>query len=124
MIDFSEIFENIKDFYRENKISAIITTVLVVLFFLAMTAFIVQSCNPEKQHKALESTELPLEPDQKVLLPEGPSVPDGYALTREPHDKWTEEEAEEYFTLPDSNALKNLEEANDNLVEEILGAAP
>ncbi|MBP5402326.1 MAG: hypothetical protein J6Y36_04120 [Treponema sp.] len=123
MIEFTEIFERIKDFYREKKILAIAITIVVGLFFLGLIAFTVQALNPEKEKPAV-SEELPLVPDQKIITPEGPSIPDGYALTREPHDKWTEDEAAEYFTLPDQNTLDKLESANDKLVDDILGDAP
>ncbi|MBR0154942.1 MAG: hypothetical protein IJM22_02595 [Treponema sp.] len=123
MMNFTEILDTIRDFYREKKILSIIITVIVVLFFLALIVFTVQACHPQKE-KTIIKSELPLNPDQKIVTPDGPSIPDGYTLTREPHDKWTEDEAIEYFTFPDEDALKKLETANDKLVDDILGEAP
>lgn len=123
MIDVNDIVDNVRDFYREKKVLAILITILVALFFLALIIFVVQSAKPSKPETPAE-VELPLEPDQKILYPEGPSIPDGYALTREPKDKWTEEDAEEFFTMPDNQQLDKLESDNDKLVNEILGATP
>ena len=36
MIDFSEVVENAKDFYREKTLPAILISIVVVLFFLAL----------------------------------------------------------------------------------------
>lgn len=123
MIDVNDIVDNVRDFYREKKVLAILITILVSLFFLALIIFVVQAAKPAKPETPAE-IELPLEPDQKILYPEGPSIPDGYALTREPKDKWTEEDAEEFFTMPDKQQLDKLESDNDKLVNEILGATP
>ncbi|MCI6798837.1 MAG: hypothetical protein ACI4MA_06920 [Treponema sp.] len=124
MIDFSEIFANAKDFFKEKKNAAIITIVLVILFLLSLIVFAVQSCSQNSKSKTVRIEELPLVPDQKLLLPEGPSIPDGYALTRPPQEKWTKEDAEEFFTLPTEKEMQKLESANDRLIDEILGAAP
>ncbi|MBQ0001977.1 MAG: hypothetical protein KBT21_00410 [Treponema sp.] len=123
MIDVNDILDDVKDFYREKKVLAIIITTLIVLFFLALIAFMIQSSKPQKTEQA-SPVEIPLNPDQKILYPDGPSIPDGYALTREPQERWTEEESEEYFTMPDSKQLEKLESDNDKLVNEILGATP
>lgn len=124
MIDFSEITGNITDFFKEKKSAAIVTAVLVILFLLSLVMFTVQSFSKSKPKKTVEVEELPLVPDQKLILPEGPSIPDGYALTRPPQEKWTEEEAKEFFTLPTETEIQRLENANDALINEILGAAP
>lgn len=123
MIDFNDILDNVRDFYSEKKVLAIIITTLIMLFFLALIAFMIQSSKPQKTETPA-SIEIPLQADQKILYPDGPSIPDGYALTREPKEKWTEEDAEEYFTMPDSKQLDKLESDNDKLVNEILGATP
>lgn len=122
MIDFTEAVENVKDFYREKTIPAILLTIVVSLFFLGLIAFVVQSCNSSKQQPLVE--EPPLVIDQELIIPEGPSIPDGYALTRESKEKWQIEEAQEFFTMPDQTQLENLEYSNDKLIKDILGATP
>ncbi len=123
MVDFSAIFEKIKKVYQEKKVVFILVTIFVILFFLGLIAFLVQSLN-SKKNKTPTIQEAPLVPDQPLLLPEGPSIPDGYALTREPQEKWSKDEGKEYFTVPDKNELDILESTNNKLVDEILGAAP
>lgn len=123
MFDFSVAIDNIKDLYREKKVLFIVISILIVLFFLGLIAFLVQSLTPAEEVVPV-ALERPLEPDQRVLLPEGPSIPDGYAVTREPQEKWSMEEGKEFFTLPDATELKALESANNKLVDDILGAAP
>lgn len=122
MIDFSEIVESVKDFYREKTLPAILISIVVLLFFLALIIFVVQGCNSSKKQPTIE--EAPLVLDNDLMLPDGPSIPDGYALTREPKEKWTKEESQEYFTMPDKEELLNLEYTNDKLIEDILGATP
>lgn len=122
MIDFSEVVENIKDFYREKTLPAILISIVIVLFILALVVFVVQGCNSSKKTASVQDTLLV--PDQDLMLPDGPSIPDGYALTREPKEKWTKEESQEYFTMPDSQQLDNLEYSNDKLIDDILGATP
>lgn len=123
MVDFSAIFEKIKKVYQEKKAVFILVTIFVILFFLGLIAFLVQSLNSKKT-KTPTIQEAPLVPDQPLLLPEAPSIPDGYALTREPQEKWSKDEGKEYFTVPDKNELDALESTNNKLVDEILGAAP
>ena len=122
MIDFSEVVENVKDFYREKTLPAILISIVVVLFFLALIIFIVQGFNGHNKQPSV--TDTPLVPDNELILPDGPSIPDGYALTRDPKEKSTKEESQEYFTKPDEQELKNLEYSNDKLIEDILGATP
>lgn len=122
MIDFSEVLDNVKDFYREKKLPAILITIVVVLLFLALIVIVVQGCSEEEEE--IVPIEVPLILDQELLTPQGPSVPEGYALSREPLEKWTKEEAKEFFTIPNLQELKKLEESNDKLIDEILGAAP
>ena len=65
-----------------------------------------------------------LVPDQKLLLPQSKTYSNEYALTREPKEKWDEEEAKKYFTVPSSKELNELEKSNDKLIDEILGETP
>lgn len=122
MIDFSEVSIKIKDFFEEKKMAAIVITVLVTLFFIALIIFV---CQPFTQKKMnLIQEEMPLVQDQKLILPENASTQTQYALSREPQEKWTKEQAQKYFTLPTQEELKNLENANDDLVDQILGSVP
>jgi hypothetical protein len=124
MIDFLEIFNSIKDFYKEKKIVAIISTVLISLFLIALVCVIVQTSSSPKKNKSIPREEAILVPDQKLLLPQAKTYSNEYALTREPKEKWDEEEAKKYFTVPSSKELNELEKSNDKLIDEILGETP
>lgn len=124
MIDFSEILNRIKDFYREKKLVAIVSTVLISLFVLALIAFIFQTIFTPSKIKSIQKEETILIPDQKILLPNSPSSSNEYALTREPQEQWDSEDAKKYFTLPTDKELNELEKANDKLINDILGENP
>lgn len=124
MIDFLEIFNSIKDFYKEKKIVAIISTVLISLFLIALICVIVQTSSSPQKNKSIPREETILVPDQKLLLPQAKTYSNEYALTREPKEKWDEEEAKKYFTVPSSKELNELEKSNDKLIDEILGETP
>lgn len=124
MIDFLEVFNSIKDFYKEKKIVAIISTVLISLFLIALICVIVQTSSSPKKNKSIPREETFLVPDQKLLLPQAKTYSNEYALTREPKEKWDEEEAKKYFTVPSSKELNELEKSNDKLIDEILGETP
>lgn len=124
MINFLEIFNSIKDFYKEKKIVAIISTVLISLFLIALICVIVQTSSSPKKNKSIPREETILVPDQKLLLPQAKTYSNEYALTREPKEKWNEEEAKKYFTVPSSKELNELEKSNDKLIDEILGETP
>ena len=62
--------------------------------------------------------------DQKLLAPKGPVVPDEYSLSRITSDKWSSEEIEKWWTVPGDEDVQEISDANDRLVNGIIGAAP
>ncbi len=125
MIDFGEFVENIKDFYSQGKKPVLISAILVVFFFAAAMIVSIQSFDDGKKTASVK--ELPPEPlnaDQALLLPDGPSVPSTYTVSRGKKDNWSQEEAEQWFTIPDSAAVDMLEKSNDSIISDITGAAP
>ena len=70
MIDFSEVVENVKDFYREKTLPAFLISIVVVLFFLALIIFIMQGFNGHNKQTSV--TDTPLVPDNELILPDGP----------------------------------------------------
>ena len=65
-----------------------------------------------------------LELTEPLAVPNGPELPKDYTASRTPKDKWSEDDAEEWFTLPSQKEIDSLSKANDNLINEITGAAP
>ena len=43
---------------------------------------------------------------------------------RQKKEKWSEEEANEWFTVPDETEIEKLSQSNDKIVKDIIGAAP
>ncbi len=43
---------------------------------------------------------------------------------QEKKEKWSEEEANEWFTVPDETEIEKLSQSNDKIVKDIIGAAP
>lgn len=122
MIDFSELTENFQDFLTERKKGVLISCILVLLFCAALlvVAFIPQTQNNSKDVYTAE----PYVPDQELLLPQGPSVPQSYAVSREKIEKWDSKDVEKWFTKPDAAAVEKLSAANDNMISEMMGVAP
>ena len=65
-----------------------------------------------------------LELTEPLVIPDGPELPKDYTASRTPKDKWSEEEAQEWFTIPSQKEIDSLSKSNDNLINEITGAAP
>lgn len=124
MIDFQEIIDNFQDFLLENKKKTII--ICGFLIFMTFSAVIVLCVNETsasgKKNKKIDEQKLVL--DQELLVPPGPVVPEGYITTRKTEKNWSEEEIEKWFTLPDETEVEQLSQANDRIVQEIIGAAP
>ena len=131
-MDFKDIYTNIKAkistliakvkaFYENNKMLSLIISTLVVLLLLCILILI--SIN--KKNKASKNIpEATLELSDPLLIPNGPEIPKDYTASRTPKDKWTTEETEQWFTVPTQNEIDSLSKANDNLINEITGAAP
>lgn len=65
-----------------------------------------------------------LEIDQELLIPNELTINNKYTHVREKKEKWSEEEANEWFTIPDETEIEKLSQSNDKIVNEIIGAAP
>ena len=121
MIDVSYYIEEIRDFLAENRKRTI--AICALLIFMALSAVILlMQTMPSAKRAQTEQKKLVL--TEELMPPLGPEVPDGYGTSREPREKWTEEEAAEWFTMPDEIELKKLGDANDRIINDITGAAP
>ena len=120
MLDFDDIVFQIKDFFSERQKPLVISGILGILFVMAALIVAFQGFGASEK-KGMSEPE-PLVMDQDLMLPDGISVPSTYAVSRQKKEKWTQEECEEWFTLPEKSALENLEQANKRLTDEITGA--
>ncbi len=131
-MDFKGIWENIKEklsplvekargFYEENKMLSYIIVGLVALLFLCIILLITLT-GKKKEAEVIPGTVLEL--TEPLAIPDGPELPKEYTASRTPKDKWSQEESEEWFTVPSQKEIDSLSKANDNLINEITGAAP
>ena len=117
----SSLFEKAREFYKENKmLSLIISTLVVLLLFCVI--LLIALAGKKKEPEAIPGTILEL--TETPVIPSGPELPKDYTASRTVKEKWTEEEAEEWFTLPSQKEIDSLSKSNDILINEITGAAP
>lgn len=117
----SPLKEKFLSFYEENKkltylIAGLIAALLLCIILLISTA------GKNKKQKEVPGQKLEL--TEKLVIPNGPELPKDYTVSRKTKEKWTDEEADPWFTTPSQKEIESLGNANDNLVNEIIGAAP
>ena len=117
----SPLIEKLRSFYEENKKLSIIILSLVALLLLCLI-LLISIAGKKKEPKVIPGTVLEL--TEPLAVPNGPELPKEYTASRTPKDKWSEEESEEWFTVPSQKEIDSLSKANDNLITEITGAAP
>ena len=118
----SSLFEKVREFYEENKMLSILIASLTALLLLCILLLIVIA--GKKKNKVPEVPGTVLELTETPVIPDGPELPKDYTTSRTSKEKWSEEEAEEWFTIPGQKEIDSLSKANDNLINEITGAAP
>ncbi len=124
MIDFEEYIEKLRDLIEENRKIVIISCASLFFVFIILTFFVVRSDMNSRTAKRNRIEETKLVIDQPLMIPEGPIVPSGYITNRKTEKNWSDEEVENWFTLPDSEEVEKLGKANDRIINEIIGAAP
>lgn len=124
MVDLSEMFDNIRDAFTGNRRTAIAVTAILVVMTISAVIIVITTFGKKDKITPQAAVELPLKPDQTLLLPPSPVMPDGYLYSRERGGVWSEEDAFEWFTSPTQGSLDELSTANDRIATEITGAAP
>ena len=117
----SPLVEKIREFYEENKMISLIIAGLVALLLLCIILLICIT-GKKKEPKVVPGTVLEL--TEPLAIPDGPELPKDYTASRTPKEKWSIEDSEEWFTVPTQKEIDSLSKANDNLINEITGAAP
>lgn len=124
MIDFEEYIEKLRDLIEDNRKIVIISCAGLLFVFVILAFFVVRSDMNSRTAKRNRIEETKLVIDQPLMIPEGPIVPSGYITNRKTEKNWSDEEVENWFTLPDSEEVEKLGKANDRIINEIIGAAP
>lgn len=123
-MDFSTIVEKFRYLIEENRKQTIF--VCSVLIFMTLCGFFIlllsTSQQEKKETKVINQKNLVI--DQELLLPNELTINNKYTHVRQKKEKWSEEEANEWFTVPDETEIEKLSQANDKIVKDIIGAAP
>lgn len=120
MNGFQDIVENLKlSLCEHNKKTLFLCAVVLLMVFLAIFSF-----RSVKKSEELVKQNHEIEFDQELLIPKGPVVPDEYVLSRVTGNKWSSEEIQKWWTSPSNDEVQELSQANDRIVNGIVGAAP
>lgn len=123
-MDFSTLVEKFRYLIDENKKQTIF--VCSILIFMTLCGFFVlllsTSQQEKKETKVINQKNLVI--DQELLIPNELTINNKYTHVRQKKEKWSEEEANEWFTVPDETEIEKLSQSNDKIVKDIIGAAP
>lgn len=123
-MDFSTLVEKFSYLIEENKKQTIF--VCFILIFMTLCGFFVlllsTSQQEKKETKVINQKNLVI--DQELLIPNELTINNKYTHVRQKKEKWSEEEANEWFTVPDETEIEKLSQSNDKIVKDIIGAAP
>ena len=123
-MDFSTLAEKFRYLIEENKKQTIF--VCSILIFMTLCGFFVlllsTSQQEKKETKVINQKNLVI--DQELLIPNELTINNKYTHVRQKKEKWSEEEANEWFTVPDETEIEKLSQSNDKIVKDIIGAAP
>ena len=123
-MDFSTLVEKFRYLIEENRKQTIF--VCSVLIFMTLCGFFIlllsTSQQEKKETKVINQKNLVI--DQELLLPNELTINNKYTHVKKKKEKWSEEEANEWFTVPDETEIEKLSQANDKIVKDIIGAAP
>ena len=116
------VTEKVLELHEKNRktfyvICGLVTIMLVCLILLITVAVKGKKKTVEVYGEKLELTE-------PLKVPDGSELPHDYTVNRTTKKSWTEEEAKEWFTVPSEEDVETLSKSNDNMVNEIIGAAP
>lgn len=124
-----EIIDNIKtnieDFIKQN--SKITFVILCIFIFLSLASIFILIGNGNIKNGKTKYAELPEEvfsKKEEFLPPADIKMTEDYYFSRITEDKWTEDELNRWFSMPNDTNLKALEDANDKLIDKITEAAP
>lgn len=119
---FIDLKDKLLDFYEENKKLSLIILSFIIVILICLILLIALIGKKDKKPDEVPGQELLL--TESLVIPNGPELPRDYNTSRETKEKWSEEEAQEWFTIPGDKEIEALSKSNENLINEIIGAAP
>lgn len=116
----SDFFKKVISFFLEDKRRSIIillaSLILILIILLIVSITHIEKKSDVQVHEIVFSEEL--------LIPEGPQTTEDYTVSRKTPEEWSVEETENWFTVPSAKEVEKLADANDNLISDVIGAAP
>lgn len=114
--------EKIVSFYEENKKISYIILALTLVILICLILLVTVGNKDKKIKEPVPGSNLEL--TETLIIPNGPELPRDYNSSRITKEKWTDEEASLWFTVPTQREIDSLAAANENMINEIIGAAP
>ena len=119
---FSSVKNKINKLYFDNKkVFFLLLSLCFIIFLCIVLLIFIPKEKKESQNSTIQNH---LELSEKLLIPNGPELPKDYTFSRKTKEKWTEEEAQVWFTEPSQKDIDSLSKSNDKMINEITGAAP
>ena len=119
---FSSVKNKIIELYFDNKkVFFLLLSLCFIIFLCIVLLIFIPREKKESQNSYIENN---LELSEKLLIPNGPELPKDYTFSRKTKEKWTEQEAQVWFTEPSQKDIDSLSKSNDKMINEITGAAP
>lgn len=119
---FSSVKNKILELYFDNKkVFFLLVSLFFVIFLCIILLIFIPKENKQSNNSHIENH---LELSEKPLIPNGPELPKDYTFSRKTKERWTEEEAQVWFTEPSQKDIDSLSKSNDKMINEIIGAAP
>ena len=119
---FSSVKNKIIELYFDNKkVFFLLLSLCFIIFLCIVLLIFIPKEKKESQNSTIQNH---LELSEKLLIPNGPELPKDYTFSRKTKEKWTEEEAQVWFTEPSQKDIDSLSKSNDKMINEITGAAP
>lgn len=118
---FSLVKNKVIDLYNQNRQLFFVFSSLLIIILLCIILLIFIPKN--KKENITYNTDT-LELSEKLLIPDGPELPNNYTFSRETTEKWSQQEAESWFTNPSQKDIDALSNSNNKMINEIIGAAP
>ncbi len=119
---FSSVKNKIIELYFDNKkVFFLLLSLCFIIFLCIVLLIFIPKEKKESQNSTIQNH---LELSEKLLIPNGPELPKDYTFSRKTKEKWTEQEAQVWFTEPSQKDIDSLSKSNDKMINEITGAAP
>ncbi|MCR5724162.1 MAG: hypothetical protein K6G80_03655 [Treponema sp.] len=118
---FDDLAERARDVIEEKPVVVAVSAGLTFLALIAVIIVLIQT-SPKKAPPEPEAPQFTA--DAPLFIPDAPVIEQDYYPSRITEKVWSGDDISTWFTTPNEEALKSLEQANDKIIKDITGAAP